>query len=167
MWSVSSTPLLDLQAQPGLDSTAPRELNAHHALLRNGAWRLIMTLLPPRPVSSLCSLSTWTLPSAVQRPLLMMSTCTGQAKWFEMMFVYSASALPNGRTRQRLMKELDHLGSGDAENSRTYARCLYDLMYNLFTGVCVWGGGLYGWLNMRKSCFINNSDMLLFTWFKV
>lgn len=147
MWSVSSTPLLDLQAQPGLDSMAPREPNVHHALLRNGAWRLIMTLLPPPPVYSLCSLSAWTLPSAVQRPLLMMSTCTGQAKWFEMMFVYSASALPNGRMRQRLMKERDRLGSGDAENSRTYVRCLYDLMYNLFIEVCAWDRGLYAGLN--------------------
>lgn len=151
MWSVSSTLLLDLQPQPGLGSTAPRELNGHHALLRIGAQRLGTTLPPPPPVYSLWSLFAWMLPSAVRQPLLMMSTCTGQAKWFEMMFVYSASALPNGRTRQRLMKKWDCSGSWDAESARIWAKCLYDLMYNFCTEMCVWDWGLYAGQNERRN----------------
>lgn len=79
---------------------------------------LVWHFPPPPSVYSLWMVSARMLPSAVRRPLLM-STCTGQAKWFETMFVYSAYALPNGRTRQRLMKEQDRSGSWDAESSRT------------------------------------------------
>lgn len=108
-----------LAASAWLWQPAPRELIAYRALLKNGARHLSMMYPPPPFVCFLWSLSAWTLLSAVRRPLLMMSTCAEQAKWWEMMFVYSVSALPNGRTRQRLMKERYRLGSRDAERAGT------------------------------------------------